>query len=331
MQESSSQKRLQNRIPAFAFALFFYLLFLAVALMLPAAPLSTYLMADIPKRKLLSSVASPRIIFLGGSNVAFGINSSLISELLKRNVVNCGIHIGLGLNYMLSEAQPMIKEDDIVVIMPEYEQFYGIRSGSAELLELVGLSAAARATVFSHPELWNPITTVQGVVRENALRYLSRARIWLGSLHHHKSVPTESIVYTLGSFNSDGDIPLSIGTAHSEKQLPAPRVSTQPNLDRGSIDLMNDFAFDLSRRGAQTVYIAPAISREKYYSYKREIDNCRSQLSSSLKFPVLGNLEDSILPGDCFFDSPYHLTSSQRIIHSKYISQLLLPLIRKAR
>jgi len=53
--------------------------------------------ASLLKSNLLRTVPSPRIIIVGGSNVAFGIDSELMEEELDIPVINDGLHVALGI------------------------------------------------------------------------------------------------------------------------------------------------------------------------------------------------------------------------------------------
>src|SRR6266436_7071833 len=67
-----------------------------------------YLAASIDKHHLLVQQPSPRIVFVGGSNLAFGLDSSEIERSLSYHPINMGLHIGLGLAFMLAEVKPFI-------------------------------------------------------------------------------------------------------------------------------------------------------------------------------------------------------------------------------
>ena len=58
-----------------------------------------YLQAYNKKCQLLEDTPSPRIIFVGGSNLAFGLDSQRIKDSLNINVINYGLHAGIGLKY----------------------------------------------------------------------------------------------------------------------------------------------------------------------------------------------------------------------------------------
>lgn len=84
-----------------------------------------YLLAIIDKVRLLHASGKSRIIFVGGSNTAFGINSPLIATALRRKPVNAGLHAALGLSFPLRWVQEGVRRGDVVVVMPEYELLLG--------------------------------------------------------------------------------------------------------------------------------------------------------------------------------------------------------------
>ena len=95
---------------------------------------NNYLAEINHKLHLLDSVEGRRMIFVGGSNVAFGVDSHAIADSLGMKVINTGLHAGLGLKYQLESVVGNLKEGDVLVIMPEYEQFYDCFWGVGETL-----------------------------------------------------------------------------------------------------------------------------------------------------------------------------------------------------
>ena len=82
------------------------------------------LYANIDKHNRLDSLPSPKIVFVGGSNLAYGLNSKRVEDSLQMSVVNMGLHAGFGLKFILNEVKPYINKGDIVVLSPEYHHFY---------------------------------------------------------------------------------------------------------------------------------------------------------------------------------------------------------------
>ena len=79
-----------------------------------------YLQAYNKKCQLLEDTPSPRIIFVGGSNLAFGLDSQRIKDSLNINVINYGLHAGIGLKYMIDDISTYARKGDIIVFAPEY-------------------------------------------------------------------------------------------------------------------------------------------------------------------------------------------------------------------
>ena len=97
---------------------------------------STLVYASIlDKHQLLQRAGSPKIVFVGGSSLALGLDSALIHTKTGLPVVNMGLNGGLGLRYMLEEVKPDIGPGDLIVVSPEYEHWYGsLLEGGLNLL-----------------------------------------------------------------------------------------------------------------------------------------------------------------------------------------------------
>jgi len=103
----------------------------------------TVMAAVLQKDRLIRTTPSPKIILVGGSNLAFGIDSRLLQDSLHVNVVNMGLYAKLGLRYMLAQVKPYIRAGDIVIVVPEYDQFYGSFSEGDNTLNTALLYAPA--------------------------------------------------------------------------------------------------------------------------------------------------------------------------------------------
>ncbi len=131
-------KKFLIRIPFFLVVATFTICISVVAVCL--VPPSEYFKkslfyAILDKNKLLEETEKPRVIFVGGSNLSFGLNSQEIKDSLHLNPINMGVHAGLGLFFMLNNVKPYIKEGDIVIVVPEYNQYYdNVAYGQVELL-----------------------------------------------------------------------------------------------------------------------------------------------------------------------------------------------------
>ena len=130
-------KRFLTKLSLFAAG---WILIIAVGILIPTTPRasSSLLLAKIEKDSLLSTVQSPRIILIGGSNVSLSINSRIIRDSLDHNPVNTGISANIGLAYMLDHTLQYVRPNDIIIVSPEYSQFYDhLAYGKEELLRTI--------------------------------------------------------------------------------------------------------------------------------------------------------------------------------------------------
>ena len=77
--------------------------------------------AMLDKESLLSETGQKRVILVGGSNVAFGFNSTMLKEMLVEEPVNVGLHAGFGLFLPLNLVEDYLSEGDTVILAFEYE------------------------------------------------------------------------------------------------------------------------------------------------------------------------------------------------------------------
>ena len=80
------------------------------------------------KLQILKNTESPKIVFIGGSNLAYGIDSEKISEELNINVVNMGVNAGFGLKFIIDSTYNLLNKNDILILIPEYQHFFSIYS-----------------------------------------------------------------------------------------------------------------------------------------------------------------------------------------------------------
>ncbi len=78
--------------------------------------LNNYMAALIDKNERLCSIDEPKIVLVGNSNLAFGINSAMIEEAFSMPVVNMGMHGGIGNPFNEQAAVQNVHEGDIVIL-----------------------------------------------------------------------------------------------------------------------------------------------------------------------------------------------------------------------
>ena len=91
---------------------------------LPAQYGNTFV-GELPAKRALLAAESdkPRLILVGGSAAAFGVDSALLArELPDYQPVNFGLYAALGTRVMLDLSIKELRPGDLVVIMPEQQR-----------------------------------------------------------------------------------------------------------------------------------------------------------------------------------------------------------------
>ena len=91
----------------------------AVGFLVPAQFEMTFLGEFDNKVERLQNTDGPKVILVGGSSVAFGVDAELLEQTLGMPVINFGLYATLGTKTMLDYSKSGIDEGDIIVIAPE--------------------------------------------------------------------------------------------------------------------------------------------------------------------------------------------------------------------
>lgn len=270
------------------------LLVVIIGLFLPTTPrLSKSLFfAEINKDSLLSNVPSPRIIFIGGSNLSFGLNSRMIKDSLELNPVNTAIHAAIGLEYMMDNTLTKIKSGDIVVVAPEYEQFYDkLAYGGEELLSMI-LDVSPSKIVKLRYKQWH-----------NIYNYIPKYSISKFAPNEYFGF-SESIIYSVSSFNEFGDV-------FTHWKLPKEKIQSTSSLGNifnySIISDLKIFEQNILEKGAVLYVTFPGYQATSFEKCREQITQIETVLKSN-GFNILGNPEKYEIPDEMMFNSTYHLT-----------------------
>jgi hypothetical protein len=266
-----------------------------------------YLAAVLEKDRLIRNTPSPKIILVGGSNLAFGVDSKMMQDSLQLSVVNMGLYAKLGLRYMLAQVRPYIRRGDVVLVVPEYDQFYGKFSEGDNTLNTALLYAPADRI----PDFIRSYSVVDVVVRprvENARRSFLQATAALFGLKNKYFPPDTNPVYNRHSFNQYGDAISHLGRKSENpdsiyiKPFPPFR-----EFSKRSLDDLNDIG-DVSReREAHAYFLYPSFLDRAYAINVAPIDTLDAKLHRDMRIPIIGTPQDYVFPGKWFFDTRFHL------------------------
>lgn len=269
---------------------------------------NSYLEANIDKIELLKKTKSPRIVFVGGSNLAFGLDSTRISLAFSLPVVNMGLHAGLGLKFMLDEVKPYLKFGDIVVIIPEYEQFTGdLFYGDKTLIEVAALT---------HNKL--PILSMPIMQLANNVLKLNEY-IFNYSPGRSSNLNTDPI-YARNSFNSFGDVTAHLFLPNEKYSRDYKAISTIIN--KTAVQYLHNFIATNMARGITALIFYPCLERTYYYRNEVIIMEIEKALNAN-GIKALSTPQDFLYNDELFFNSNYHLNMQGRQLFTDKLSVML--------
>jgi len=260
---------------------------------------SNYHAAIIDKINLLEKSSSRKIVLLGGSNVAFGVNSDKLHLSSNLQVVNLGLHFGTGLNVTFKMIDKYIHKGDIIILSPEYEYFNKDKFyGDSHLID----------TMYYIPERINMLVDVYqiySIIEKNIYRNINvRQRLFEKYVLDSYNPVFKKDIYYRDGFNKYGDV-----VSHLEK---ANRGFTVPDkvrsLDELFVNKLNEFKNHIESKGAKLVFTYPCISKKQYDLEKKHINEIHGLL---VKRKISKDISpvDFVFEDNCFFDSNYHLNA----------------------
>lgn len=260
------------------------------------------------KHQRLDAAPHPRIVFAGGSNLAFGLDSELVErELPGYHAVNLGLDAGLGLDFLLDEAGSRLSAGDVVVLSLEYEEFLGLRKGQASSIARV---LEARPANASH---LRPISVK--TLLDNGFGFFH----WL-FVSADKKLDEQVIrgPYSLSTFNPYGD-----ATWHLDKEPKTDRLlkamdrepfRTAP-VDVSGRRVLERFHRRCRERGVRVFLSHPPLP--DHYRDDERIRRIEEKVYRRVSIPVLDTPGSTMLPIEEFYDTEYHLLRHGREIRTR--------------
>jgi hypothetical protein len=279
---------------------------------------SDYMAAIIDKHELLDRTYSPRLILVGGSNLAFGIDSRMIEDSIGLPVINLGLHGGLGLNFMLNEIKLSAKPKDIIIISIEYflltEGVYGLQRYTANFYPDAN-------NYFQHNYYHDLEAYFYEVLNTNFKNNIYHI---LGLQINKKILTDTNSIYARGSFNVYGDV-----IRHLNRPRPVTfggkSIFTYKKWE--GIELLNSFAEFAKTNSIKVYFLFPNYPESEFIVNKDVIMKYEKDLKNELKIEILNKPEDLVFPDSLVYDYVYHLTKLGREKRTKLLIQTLKQII----
>ncbi len=251
-----------------------------------------------------------KIVIIGGSSVAFGINSQMIEENLGIPAVNFGLYGPLGTAIMMDLTRGHINPGDIVVLAPETDH-------------------QTMSMYFNGEGMWNCCDS------DFTMLFKIRPHDWgemLGSFWTYAEKkyqfylygkPNPDGIYDHDSFNEYGDIIFTREQPVMDDWYdPDVLVDLTPDIvDRDYIDYVNDYIAYCEKQGASVYFSWPPMNALAVQQDLQGILEYATFIRESFHAQIISNITDYILAPGYFYDTNYHVTDRGVIEHTARLIQ----------
>ena len=267
---------------------------LALIFLIPESK-AHYIHAYPDKMAKIDTLSSPRLIIVGGSNAAFGLNTKRIADSLNINVFNTALHAGIGLRLQLDDVSRRLRQGDKIIILPEYGQFTSVLNGDD------GDPALTNAVLYSKSDIFLLLNGKQWYKFISGIGQHIHGN--LNSLLTADS--TKELDYSAYNFDEYGD---EVKHRYKPSKTFDFQIDRQTEPTRESILYLSNKVKELKNNGI-SVYIYPPVTIEKYFNQHKELINNISKSLDTEDIPFIVKPIDHVEPDSCAFDTPYHMNA----------------------
>ena len=267
-----------------AFALVPIAIYLYFLVIIPV-PEELYFCAYNKKMELLENTPTPRVVFVGGSNLAFALDCKRVSDSLNIPVINTALHAGMGFKFILDDVATYLRKGDIVYVAPEYPHFFGQANGESLTLPIVLKTTKYRKLHLLNWEQWKIF--LKGIPE----------------LNKYAEVPSFS-GYKSTHFNEYGDEVYHLDQPGIE--IPKPGFFDPTWIDEGFCKYFAEKLKEIEEMGCKVI-VSPCACRQSLYDSQTKAADLINQHLTKRGYPFNVHPSKHALPDSCAYDTDYHL------------------------
>lgn len=288
--------------------------------MLPSFYGDTYYAVLSRMHERLESVDGPKIVVVGGSNVAFGLDGALLERLLEEQgydytVCPFGLYAAVGTSAMLDLSLDDLGEGDVVVLAME--------PTSGTLSGYFGASAFWKCAEEAPELLLELDRSRQAAMFGNYVPYLQERL----EIRKTGILPQGQGVYAAASFDDRCDMRYD----RAGNAMPL-GWDTAAAVDLGNIQIAPDFACQVAeycaaaqRKGAQVVLSFSPVNRSALTDGSGEaVAAFFDQCNRSFSCPIISDPNNYILESPWFYDNNFHLNTPGAEVRTVLLARDLL-------
>jgi hypothetical protein len=275
---------------------------------------------DLKEKILIRNKNTEKIIVVGGSNVAFGIDSIEIKKAFGIETINFGCMAGIGPEVLLSKIKNHTSNGDIIIFCWEFGLYRFERSGSN----------------FTYLNLiFGPLTTLRSnypimdKIRLNLKYPTSHIRTSMAVAYNPFANP--EIFRCSWNFDEYGNVRSIQEQIVKEKELinsPLSALMTELTITNDVKEMLTDFVHSCRNNNIKVLSTWPNTFNNPKYIKNKVVEKNFLKIKDfwqNLDVPIIGMPEDSMLTAEFFHDTYYHLNSKGVKIRTKKLIDNLKP------
>ncbi len=294
-----------------------------------------YALATLDKHERLGSIEGRKMVFVGGSNLAFGLDSEMVERELGMGVVNMGMNAFLGLRFFIDEVEPQLESGDVLVVALETvgylqgQEFDAIDGAGLDHLAMVKARPGSMRALKSVRQWRRLMASLPYAAQAKALRLIESSLLaTTGRLPERHPI---LLIETRDGFNRWGDL-----VSHLDRPWELERHEGADlagfALDERVFRHLAETRDRLATRGVELLVIPTPIPKSYYRSQEQTIELIAKRLDETVGPGLLIAPSDMVFEDHLFYDDIYHLGRSGRQQRTeRLIEPLIAALAREVR
>lgn len=265
--------------------------------------LYNYNASIIDKVERLENINEPKIVLIGNSNVAFGINSEKIEEAFGMPVVNLGLNGKVGNPFLEEMAKLNVKEGDIYILC------------HTDYADDDTISAIMAWTIIEdHFDLWR-ILRKEDIfpMLKGFPTYAKRCIVLWAKEEGNRSGDS---VYDRSAFNEYGDV--AYERIEPKSDIYEEKI-TVPEISNAATERINELNKYMEDRGATLLIAGYPIMVGETTPSREEYIEFQNQLKDVMEAEVISDYTDYMIEYRYFYDMVYHLSNDGAEIRTQQL------------
>jgi len=258
----------------------------------------------------------PQIILVGGSNTLFGIDSEMIVKATGYDVVNMGIHMGLGYYFQTNQIIKDLAKRDIVVLSPEYVSYFEDKQVNPRMLNQI--SEHYPSILWQFDKLNRP-----KLLYDHFLDKIKKNIIYIQEGKDYNLGPVGG--YSYSGVNEYGDqtdhLSAEVGSELGRWNMRVYKGREFHPVFKAQTDKLIARCESI---GCKVVFTFPAIARS---AFDEGVANRVADEIDALGYVRMGQPSDYVFEPEEFYDTHYHPLKKARALRTQMLVEELKKII----